>query len=255
MNRRQVLKSAVASSLAFFILDETLLGGGGNPSSPLSSTLTIDLEDIRFAALKQIDGTVEVTDTIVPGIQNFLPSRYPIALVRTGASTISAVSKECPHNQCQVNKYNGSRFVCPCHGSQFMGTGARVSGPTPGPLPSYPVSIAGNIATISGLAGNNNWVISDIESPDVPSAIALLSSAPNPFHSETTVLFTLAVPAQVLLTVTDQLGREVIRLAEGYLPAGQHRSIVHGSALLVGTYFITLSAGRYVESRKIVKVR
>jgi len=40
-------------------------------------------------------------------------------------------------------------FVCPCHGSEFNTSGARVSGPAPRALRQFTTSFASNVLTIA----------------------------------------------------------------------------------------------------------
>lgn len=45
-----------------------------------------------------------------------------IAVKRTGASTFSAISTVCTHQQCEID-VTGTTFQCPCHGSRFDSDG------------------------------------------------------------------------------------------------------------------------------------
>lgn len=58
--------------------------------------------------------------------------------------TIVAVNPVCPHAGCIV-KWEGdqSKFVCPCHDSEFDSRGQVTKGPAARDLASYPVEVEG----------------------------------------------------------------------------------------------------------------
>jgi cytochrome b6-f complex iron-sulfur subunit len=59
---------------------------------------------------------------------------------------VSAFSAICPHLGCVVKwEASGRYIVCPCHDGRFNAqTGAVISGPPPGPLPKYNVTVDGD---------------------------------------------------------------------------------------------------------------
>lgn len=63
---------------------------------------------------------------------------------------------------------------------------------------------------------------------------------PQPFTDETTLEYTLAAAGEVSMSVADVLGREVLRIDEGWKPQGTHTATVRGERLARGTYFCTL---------------
>ena len=63
----------------------------------------------------------------------------PFAIVRTGASTFTALSRVCPHQGSIVNKTTNG-FLCPNHGAQFSSTGTWVGGERTSSLRSYATS-------------------------------------------------------------------------------------------------------------------
>lgn len=52
----------------------------------------------------------------------------PVILRRQG-ETLSALSARCPHLGCEINRAEGDRLVCPCHGSRFTLDGRSQQGP------------------------------------------------------------------------------------------------------------------------------
>jgi cytochrome b6-f complex iron-sulfur subunit len=74
----------------------------------------------------------------------------PIAVVRTGAASYTALSRVCTHAGCDVSIATGG-FSCPCHGSQFDASGAATQGPAENALQRFNVAVSGdgNTLTIS----------------------------------------------------------------------------------------------------------
>ncbi|MFW6201509.1 MAG: ubiquinol-cytochrome c reductase iron-sulfur subunit, partial [Gemmatimonadota bacterium] len=54
-----------------------------------------------------------------------------------------AVSPVCTHQGCTVD-VEGSRLVCPCHGSEYERTGRVLRGPAERSLERYPVELPGD---------------------------------------------------------------------------------------------------------------
>jgi cytochrome b6-f complex iron-sulfur subunit len=77
----------------------------------------------------------------------------PIAVTRTSATTVVAVSRICTHQGCTVNlpRTQLGNLNCPCHGSAFTVSGSVVNGPATAPLQSFPARIEGNevVVTVS----------------------------------------------------------------------------------------------------------
>ena len=59
----------------------------------------------------------------------------------------------------------------------------------------------------------------------------------------------------VRLVVYDVRGREVARLVDGGLPAGVHRVRFDAVGLPSGVYIYRLTAGAFVETRRMVLLR
>ncbi len=73
------------------------------------------------------------------------------------------------------------------------------------------------------------------------SAIAL-ENYPNPLASSTTIQFTLPSESNVLLSVTDMLGRPIATLVNGRMGAGMHTAVFNAGDLADGVYRYTLQA-------------
>lgn len=68
----------------------------------------------------------------------------PVMVLRLAQDQFRAFSPVCPHLGCIVRWDEASRkILCPCHAGVFDTEGRNVSGPPPGPLPPYAVSVVG----------------------------------------------------------------------------------------------------------------
>ena len=88
-----------------------------------------------------------------------------------------------------------------------------------------------------------------------PQKFALFQNYPNPFNPKTTLVFQLPERVYVRLTIYDLNGREVIRLVDGFKPAGRYTVQWHAANSPSGVYFCKLSAGRFRAVKKLVVVR
>lgn len=83
-------------------------------------------------------------------------------------------------------------------------------------------------------------------------AAPLLHVYPNPFPSTATINYTLQEAGRTTITIHDQLGRMVATVADGHLPAGEHRATFDGSALPDGLYLCVLRSGMHSGTHRIV---
>jgi nitrite reductase/ring-hydroxylating ferredoxin subunit len=73
-----------------------------------------------------------------------------VLVFRTGTDAAVCFSATCTHMGCTVNP-DGTKFVCPCHGSEFDAkTGKVIAGPAPRPLPQIPVTVTGGQIVTNG---------------------------------------------------------------------------------------------------------
>lgn len=89
----------------------------------------------------------------------------------------------------------------------------------------------------------------------VTAPAVLLPNAPNPFHGATEIRFKIAEPGPVLLTVTDVTGREVARLADETMRAGDHTRLLRGDKLASGVYYVNLRHDGGTARRPCVLIR
>jgi photosystem II stability/assembly factor-like uncharacterized protein len=149
-------------------------------------------------------------------------------------------------------------------------------------MPTYTVDLlrrisivrTGNIADVWVLGSkfqilHNSYMITDVPPAvsEVPSEFRLEQNYPNPFNPTTTIRFTVggvegravgrqqSAVSQTRLVVYDLLGREVATLLDGQKEAGRYEVTFDGTGLASGVYVCRLSAGEYVESKKMLLIR
>jgi hypothetical protein len=86
----------------------------------------------------------------------------------------------------------------------------------------------------------------------VPLGLTLEQNYPNPFNPSTTIAYGLPVATEVKLGVYDVLGREVSVLVQEKRSAGVHKVTFEGRGLSSGVYFYRLTAGNFIQTRKLL---
>ncbi len=78
---------------------------------------------------------------------------------------------------------------------------------------------------------------------------------PNPFNPLTKIKYSIADPSQVELVVFDTLGKEITKLVNGYLNAGNYEVSLNASDFPSGIYYYKLKAGNYSSVKKLVVLK
>lgn len=84
---------------------------------------------------------------------------------------------------------------------------------------------------------------------------SLSQNYPNPFNPITLIQFTLSEPENVRLVVYDVMGREVTRLVDAPMEAGEHKVRFDGTGLSSGIYIYRIQAGDFVQSRRMTFIK
>jgi hypothetical protein len=94
-------------------------------------------------------------------------------------------------------------------------------------------------------------------SEQLPTTFVLHQNYPNPFNPETNISFGLPKASFVTLMVYNAIGQEVATIVNQQLEAGTHAFRVGGDryGLSSGVYFYRMTAGAYVETRKMVLMK
>ncbi len=97
----------------------------------------------------------------------------------------------------------------------------------------------------------------DVDKIDLqtPAAFELKQNYPNPFNPSTTIRYSLPTSANVKLAVYDFLGREIATLINEEQSAGWKEVEWKAADLSSGMYFYKLTAGTYVEVKKLMLLK
>ena len=111
------------------------------------------------------------------------------------------------------------------------------------------------------LLGNNKTLLKYTlttgtkENGQILASFNMEQNYPNPFNSETKISYSLAIPAQVQLTVCNMFGQQVALLDEGFKPAGSFNADFTGEGLPSGIYYYRLQCGDRHETRKMTLIK
>jgi PKD repeat protein len=95
-----------------------------------------------------------------------------------------------------------------------------------------------------------------VEDSNLPAEVVLRAIYPNPFNPTTNVTYGLPAGAEVRITVTDLLGRQVATLVAGETKAaGYHTVQFNAGGLASGTYLIRMEAGDFVATQQVVLLK
>ncbi len=110
--------------------------------------------------------------------------------------------------------------------------------------------------------GENGTILSTVQviginpiSSYIPSEFSLSQNYPNPFNPMTKIKFQMPNQRFVKLVVFDMLGREASVLVNEELKPGTYEVNFYGSKFSSGTYFYTLIAGEYRETKSMILLK
>jgi cytochrome b6-f complex iron-sulfur subunit len=150
-SRREFCQQACqAASLA--ALGILLPGCGGNPAGPSGGTNAPQLPQLTStitggAFTLTIDATSPLNTVGNAALVNASGRGFLVA--RTSNDAFVALTSTCTHEACTITGFQNQQYVCPCHGSVYALSGARVSGPAPRALQTFGTSFAGGILTVA----------------------------------------------------------------------------------------------------------
>lgn len=95
---------------------------------------------------------------------------------------------------------------------------------------------------------------------NVPAEFNLAQNYPNPFNPSTVISYTVPKESFVTLKVYNLLGQEVASLVNEEQPSGSYKvdfsaSGISGTNLTSGVYLYTLTAGSFVQTRKMMLLK
>jgi Rieske Fe-S protein len=135
------------SCLALAALAEACGGsGGGSGPSNIAQLTTVNGATSGTMVQVQIDSSSPLAP--VGGAALVRSSTGLFLVARTGDQTFTALTSTCTHETCTITGFDGTNYVCPCHGSRFTTSGRVVNGPAPASLRTFNTSFANNVLTI-----------------------------------------------------------------------------------------------------------
>jgi hypothetical protein len=120
---------------------------------------------------------------------------------------------------------------------------------------------SGNIQKLTNVSANQMLLVDEClvgivdNQNQVPTEFGLLQNYPNPFNPVTKIKFQLPKRSFVNLIVYDIMGREVETLVNSEKSAGYYELEFNGEKYSSGIYIYKITAGNYVESKKMVLIK
>jgi len=103
---------------------------------------------------------------------------------------------------------------------------------------------------------DGSFEYSDIVEVEVtPRQYELSQNYPNPFNPTTAIEFSVPIESFVELKVFDILGNEVATLADDNYPSGNYKADFDGNNLPSGIYLARITAGNFVQTRKMMLLK
>jgi photosystem II stability/assembly factor-like uncharacterized protein len=117
---------------------------------------------------------------------------------------------------------------------------------------------AKNIAGWGPYSGPRNFtvIITDVAGGEgLPTEFSLKQNYPNPFNPSTIIAYDLPSATHVTLAVYDVLGREIQTLVNESHVAGRYNVEFAATGLASGMYLYRITAGEFVQTRKLLLLR
>lgn len=109
------------------------------------------------------------------------------------------------------------------------------------------------IETIARISFDNQVGINPLS--NTPSTYKLEQNYPNPFNPVTKINFSVPKKSYVSLKVYDINGKEVSTLVEGTIAAGNSSVVFNGSRFASGVYFYRITAGDFIQTKKMLLIK
>ncbi len=133
-------------------------------------------------------------------------------------------------------------------------------------------NVRDGILTLSPINNDNSWQsprnwtytwigdretvgVKDRGDDAVPLSYSLSQNYPNPFNPTTTINYSIRKAGLVKIELYNTLGQKVRTLVNEAKPAGTYRLEVRANELTSGLYFYRLTAGDFVQTRKMVLMK
>ncbi|HEY3296936.1 MAG TPA: T9SS type A sorting domain-containing protein [bacterium] len=90
---------------------------------------------------------------------------------------------------------------------------------------------------------------------ELPVAFRLEQNYPNPFNSQTSFSFSIPAQEHVTLKIYDMLGRDVATVVDRTMPPNFYTVNWSADGLAAGLYMYRMTAGSYVQTRKMLYIK
>ena len=97
-------------------------------------------------------------------------------------------------------------------------------------------------------------IVTDVESltSAIPVNFQLEQNYPNPFNPSTKIRFSLPSESHVVITIYNMLGERIAKIADGDYAAGYYEVNFNAGNLSSGMYMYVISAGNFVQAKKMI---
>jgi predicted acyl esterase len=119
---------------------------------------------------------------------------------------------------------------------------------------SLPVQSVGN-GILSNMFENNGNLSSAQDDNMIPKEFNLSQNYPNPFNPTTTIKYSVPVNSNVTIKIFDMAGREVSTLVNTQAIPGNYSVNFNGQSLSSGIYFYKMTAGSFIDVKKLVLIK
>lgn len=127
-------------------------GGGDNPNEPSGGFGNVPSLPALNATVANGTASLNVAGTALAtsgGTAIVSSSAGTFLVVRNDATSASAFTATCTHQQCTVTGFTEGVFQCPCHGSRYNTQGAVVRGPATQNLRRFNATVSGDVISIT----------------------------------------------------------------------------------------------------------
>ncbi len=105
-------------------------------------------------------------------------------------------------------------------------------------------------------------IVTDINEPQNSEVTDYLlqQNYPNPFNSQTLIRYQIKEAGKVILKIYDALGSNIRTLSDGYKDKGVYSQVwdgkdKYGRYVATGIYFYTISAGSFIQTKKMLLLK
>jgi hypothetical protein len=88
-----------------------------------------------------------------------------------------------------------------------------------------------------------------------PDKFVLLQNYPNPFNPTTTIKFSVLKKTDVVLTVFNSIGEDVVTLINDEKPAGSYEVEFNATGLTSGIYYYKIVTNDFIQTKKMILIK